>query len=454
MNEIQLYTEHTFAYQNHSVVWEDFSPMTAGEIFELAQYCRERFIDLVPNQNSFGHMNQWLKHDEYKNLAELTGSNPGSVISPAVSESMDLMRELYAELLPNFSSHYFNINCDETSDLGKGRSKQMVEEKGIGRVYLDFILQLKNEVDKYSRTTMFWGDIILHYPELIPELPKDMIALVWGYSSNYPFDLNCKKFRDAGCPFYVCPGTSSWNSLIGRNRNGFANLGNAAMNGLKHGALGYLITDWGDNGHWQPLSVSYPTYLFGAAVSWGFEANQQIDVGKQFSRYIFNDPTEKSGQALINIGNTYPDKTDVNSSLFFRLLRSPGRTAISVRSPGQPDNIEQITAEDLQIDINNLDQNLQILVNAPMASEDAKIIKEEMTLAVNLAKLACKIGLARIDIPTKELEKVPASKKKSLSTEYKSLIEEHKKLWVVRNRPGGLQASSENFEKGLLELQQ
>lgn len=442
INEIQLYTENTFAYQNHSVVWEGFSPMTAGEIIELAQFCRDRFIDLVPNQTSFGHMNPWISHDQYKDLAELTGPNLGHVLSPAVPGSLNLMRELYAELLPNFSSHYFNINCDETQELGTGRSKEMVEKLGKGRVYLDYILQLKNEVDKYNRTTQFWGDIILNYPELIPELPKDMIALVWGYDANYPFDSNCKKFRDAGCPFYVCPGTSSWQSLVGRDQNAFDNLKNAAMNGLKNGAMGFLITDWGDNGHWQPLSVSYPTYLFGAAVSWGFEANQQIDVGKLVSRYIFNDSTGKSGQALIDIGNAYLLKTGGDAS-FSNLLANPGRANIS----------ERMTAEGLQDAINTMNKNLQLLVNAPITSEDAKIIKAEMTLAVNMAKLACKIGLARIEVSTKELEKISASKRKALSTEFENLIKEHRKLWILRNRPGGLQVSAGNLERGLQELQ-
>ena len=441
INEVQLYTVNTFAYQNHPVVWEGFSPLTAGEILELAQFCRERFIDLVPNQTSFGHMDQWLEHDQYKYLAELPGPNSGHVISPAVPGSMNLMRELYAELLPNFNSHYFNINCDETEGLGTGRSKEMVEEKGEGRVYLDYILQLKSEVDKYGRNTMFWGDIILKHPELIPELPKDMIALVWGYSATYPFDLNCKKFREAGCPFYVCPGTSTWRSLVGRNQNAFDNLKNAAMNGLKYGAMGFLNTDWGDEGHWQPLSVSYPAYLFGAAVSWGFEANQQINVGKLVARYIFNDYTGQSGQALVDIGNACNLKTSVNIN-FHNLLARPGGTIPQI-----------ISAEDLQAAINHLDRNLQLLVNAPMECEDAKIVKVEMTQAVNMAKLACKIGLARFTCSTKELEKVSASKRKALSAEFEDLIKEHQKLWTLRNRPGGLHRSVENLEKGLMELQ-
>ena len=70
VNQIQLYTEHTFAYRQHQVVWEKASPMTGEEILALDAFCRERFIELVPNQNSFGHMHNWLKHEAYTHLAE------------------------------------------------------------------------------------------------------------------------------------------------------------------------------------------------------------------------------------------------------------------------------------------------------------------------------------------------------------------------------------------------
>src|SRR5207249_262241 len=54
INHLELYMEHTFAYRNHRVVWEHASPMTGEEIERLDAYCGERFIELVPNQNSFG----------------------------------------------------------------------------------------------------------------------------------------------------------------------------------------------------------------------------------------------------------------------------------------------------------------------------------------------------------------------------------------------------------------
>lgn len=86
-----------------------------------------------------------------------------------------------------------------------------------------------------SSKMMFWGDIILQQPDLISRLPKDSIALEWGYEADHPFDADGAKFTEAGVPFYVCPGTSSWNSLVGRTDNALGNLLNAAENGLKQG---------------------------------------------------------------------------------------------------------------------------------------------------------------------------------------------------------------------------
>jgi hypothetical protein len=50
-NQLQLYTEHTFAYRGHEVVWAHSSPLTPHEIRTLDVYCTQRCITLVPNQN-------------------------------------------------------------------------------------------------------------------------------------------------------------------------------------------------------------------------------------------------------------------------------------------------------------------------------------------------------------------------------------------------------------------
>ena len=170
----------------------------------------------------------------------------------------------------------------------------------------------------------FWGDIITQHPELIGELPRNIIALEWGYEADHPFDAHGEQFAAAGIPFYVCPGTGSWRTLAGRTDSILGNLRNAAESGLKHGAVGYLITDWGDLGHWQPLPVSYLGFAYGAAASWTCEALSDLDFTSALSRYAFGDPTGTLGSIAFDLGNVYQvtSVTLFNATIFFELLRA------------------------------------------------------------------------------------------------------------------------------------
>ncbi|HEY5915246.1 MAG TPA: family 20 glycosylhydrolase, partial [Verrucomicrobiae bacterium] len=193
INEFQLYTEHTFAYRNYEPVWRGWGPLTGEEILRLDARCRELGIDLVPNQNSFGHLRYWLEYPPLKRLAEVRKPYEGSdgtflryptTLAPNHPGTLPFLRELYDELLPHFTSRRFNVGCDETWDLGRGRSKRVCEQRGKGLVYLDFLKQIYAEVTARGRQMMFWGDIILHHPELIKKVPKDVVALNWGYEAT------------------------------------------------------------------------------------------------------------------------------------------------------------------------------------------------------------------------------------------------------------------------------
>ena len=341
INQFQLYTEHTFAYLAHPSVWAKASPMTGEQIMELDAYCRERFIELVPNQNSFGHMERWLKLDEYKHLAECPDGftapwrtyDHGTSLNPLDPESVRFLAGLYDELLPNFSSRMINVGCDETWELGKGKSLAACEKKGVGRVYLDFLIEIYRLTRERGRTMQFWGDIIMRHPELIPELPGDLIALEWGYEFDHPFEEHGSKFADSGIPFCTCPGTSSWNSLSGRTDNAVGNITRAARVGLQKGAIGLLNTDWGDNGHWQPLSVAYLGYLIGAMASWNARADLVEGLPENLSLHAFGDPSGCMGRAFYDIGNIYKvfGKRTFNNAIPFSVLFSnPDDTGVEL----------------------------------------------------------------------------------------------------------------------------
>ena len=329
INELQLYTEHTFAYRKYKSVWQSWGALTAKEIQVLDARCRELGIDLVPNQNSFGHLRHFLADPRLKKLGEL--SEPflaetkdflrrPTTLAPNHPGTLPFLRGLYDELLPNFSSAFFNIGGDETWDLGNGQSKKLCAAKGQGRVYLDFLKKLHREVKARDRKMMFWGDIILKYPKLLPELAAlgvppsggpgkppeggtpNLIALNWGYEADHPFEIEAAQFAKAGIPFYVCPGTSTWQTLIGKHDNAFANLRIAAKAGQKFGAIGFLNTDWGDGGHPQSLAVSWPLFAAGAALAWNAKSLDKKVLTAVLSRDVFEDASGKVAQAGIKLG--------------------------------------------------------------------------------------------------------------------------------------------------------
>lgn len=446
-NQIQLYTEHTFAYRNHKDVWEKASPMTAAEVKELDAYCRERFIELVPNQNSFGHLDRWLQIPRYKVLAEVPAA--ASTLSPAEPGSIQLLSELYGELLPNFSSHQINVGCDEVSQLGEGKSKKLVAARGEGQVYLDFLKQIHKVVASHGCTMQFWGDIISNHPELMTQLPEGVIAMEWGYEADSPFAENGKKYAAAGVPYYVCPGSSSWNSLIGRTKNALGNLRNAAQNGQANGAIGYLICDWGDGGHYQYQPYSFLGFGYGAAVSWAGQANHNLDIARALDLHCFADGAGVMGQVMADLGNAYlktgielPNATVLNFLLQDHALKF------------SQDPWSRITAAKLKETESSIRQTVGRMEKTRMERKDAELIQGEVRNNAAMAILACDLGLAQLENNGVEVGRLPEPARAKLIAEIEPIIKEHRRLWLARNRIGGLEESCGGLEHLLWLLQQ
>ena len=447
INQVQLYTEHTFAYRNHPEVWANASPMTGEEVMALDAYCRERFIELVPNQNSFGHMARWLIHERYHDLAETHGEIKlpwGGVLqgpfslAPENPGSLPLVTSLYDELLPHFTSKMFNVGLDETFDLGQGVSQQVCEQRGIGRVYLDFLLKVYADVKRRGYTMQFWGDIIVQHPELVPALPRDVIALAWGYEAIHPFDYEGQQFAASGVPFYVCPGTSAWNTLAGRTENALGNLLNAAENGRKHGAIGFLNTDWGDLGHWQTPPVSYLGFAAGAAYSWCLDASREADWPELLDRFAFEDENGVMGQVAYDLGNVYQAVGFIppNSSALFWILQYSLERLMQYSGADKED-----LRAGLKAAIQAIDAAAKPLEQARMKRADADLIRREYENTVRLMRHAARRGLLLLR------EEPDPAEREALAQDMEAFLEEYRVLWLARNRPGGLPDSTARFEE-------
>ncbi len=275
MNQLQLYVEHTYLYRDLTELWATaVDPLTPEDIMALDDYCAARGIELVPSMASFGHRFELLRTKTYAPLCETLDSDkmPSTMphrlahltINPCNPESFRLIASMLDEYMVLFRSRIFNICADETFDLGKGRNQGKAERE----LYMGFVKQLCAHVADTGRTPMFWGDIVLRFPEALAELPEGTICLNWGYHSNITED-STRTLAEAGAKQYLCPGVDSWCRFIPNMNGSHENIRRMAEYGRKYGAVGFLNTDWGDYGHVNDPRFSLPGMAAGACASWG-----------------------------------------------------------------------------------------------------------------------------------------------------------------------------------------
>lgn len=273
INELQLYVEDAFDFAEFDGIITKEECLTAEEITELDAFCHDRFIELVPSLSTFGHLYRLLQSDKYKHLCEFENWEPCQIywiekmahhtIDVSNPESIELVKSMIDQYVHLFRSNKFNICCDETFDLCKGRNAG----KDEGEEYFKFVAKIIEHVKSYGKTVQMWGDIILRHPEKISLLPKDTILLNWNYEKEAN-EKNVKTFAASGMTQIVCPGCSSWNRFVEELDRSVGNITSLAKYGFENGAKGLINTNWGDFGDICPWSARMYGMLIGAEKAW------------------------------------------------------------------------------------------------------------------------------------------------------------------------------------------
>ena len=333
-NELQLYMEgECFKYAAYPKETADFDCLTPEDVKELDAYCRERFIDLVPNQNSFGHMYTWLKKPEFHPMGLYEDENDiASTLNPLLPESFEFMKNIYASLLPYFSSEYVNIGLDEAYGLGKYQIEEYCRKKGKDVVFMEWLNKLNDHIrDTYGKKVMFWSDMVYNYPQSYHMVPKDAIALEWGYEliQSQRMTAHCIDYKNAGVRYYVCPATNTHACFTGRMDVTTFNIRTCAELAVEYGAEGILLTDWGDSGHPQSWIWSMNPIALCGQYGWNTGAKQdgetfKADFIRDAERYVdeyFFGGTPLSRQ-LYRMANYYllePERVHVCTMSFKEL---------------------------------------------------------------------------------------------------------------------------------------
>lgn len=276
-NQLQLYIEHTFAFDGMSETWRGSSPLTPADILEFDQYCASLGIELVPSVSTFGHQYVAMRTQELRELGEFPedADRPFSFIermrhhtlNVADDRAFAFSTQLVDSYLQLFRTKRFNICADETFDLGKGQSKQEAQRVGVAMLYATYVGKLCEHLSQQGHEPMFWGDIAIEMPEILETLPNNVTLLNWQYDPEAT-DEKIQLVAKAGAKQVVCPAVWGWNALLPRIDDAWNNIARIARYGLDCGAEGMLITDWGDFGHINDPRMAVPGMIFGAQYAW------------------------------------------------------------------------------------------------------------------------------------------------------------------------------------------
>jgi hypothetical protein len=297
LNVYSPYFEHTLEYRSNPLIAPPGGAMSREDAQALVAYARRYHIDVIPEQEAFGHLHHVLKYDLYSSFGE---TDHGHVLAPGDPASLPLIRAWFAEIDSIFPSRFVHLGADETFELGLGRTKERVQRDSLGPVYIDFLKQIESALRYTKKRFLFWGDIAQGSPELVRSLPKDMVAVAWGYGSNPNPERLLRTFVDAGMETWVSPGVNGWNRVYPNNDVALRNIQAMARVGQRLGSTGLLNTSWDDDGE-AIFNQQWYGVLFGAAASWQPGESSIEDFQQSYGFQFHGDPTGKIDAAQMKL---------------------------------------------------------------------------------------------------------------------------------------------------------
>ncbi len=328
LNLFTYYMECQFAFKKHPVIGPPDGSLTSEELKALVDYAKPLHVDILGNQQSFGHFGNILKYPEFAALRETPG-----ILCPVKEETYRLLDDMYSEVCPLLPLEFFNVCCDETQGLGTGPSQELAERIGVGGVYVQHIRRIHDLLkNKYHKRMMMWGDIILQHPEHLDQIPKDTIMLTWAYDPRANFESQIIPFAKSGYQFLVCPGVSNWSRILPDFGTATTNIRNFVRDGAKHGAIGMLNTDWEDDSE----SLNAPTWhgdAWGAECAWNASTTTPEDFNRRIGGVLFGEKGDHFGQAIELLAKTHtlPGMRRMLNSRFWDNDFVPQRSLNTVR---------------------------------------------------------------------------------------------------------------------------
>lgn len=215
-NTLILENENRLPFVSHPEIAaeEHFTP---EDLAWLNRYAKEHYLELIPLQQTLGHLEYALKRTEYERLREvreqpkndplyhagITGAmhyHDFEEICPCREEGYELVEALLDDTMAFFpDSRYIHIGSDEAWNLLYCPDcREKYGKAGKTGLLLEHINRIAARVLKAGKTPIIWDDMLRHMtPAELRKLNPEIIVMSWLYGT--PADVSfINDFKQAG----------------------------------------------------------------------------------------------------------------------------------------------------------------------------------------------------------------------------------------------------------------
>jgi hexosaminidase len=299
-NGYSPYMEHVFLSPTDPLP-APLDGVTPAQLHELAAYAARFHVALVPEQQSFAHMHNTLRLEQYAGAAELPH---GFLLAPNVPLSMEYLTRIVAqELAAVGRPPFFHIGSDETATLGLGSTQSYVAQRGRSNVYAEHIVSMNRLIAPSGARLMLWDDGIENDPGIMKLIPRSAVVVNWHYGAETTFEPYIETIARGGLQQMVAPGASNWNEIFPAVDTALANERRFINEGKAARVLGLFQTVWHDDGETLYEATWYPV-IYAAAAAWESRDVEPDRFAADFPTAFFGTGDAVYSENVASLGQT------------------------------------------------------------------------------------------------------------------------------------------------------
>jgi hexosaminidase len=334
-NQYYFYNEASVELDGYRLVNPN-GRFTQEQVRRIIAYARERHIDVVPCLELYGHLHDLFRLERFSDLAVFPHAGEFNPTNPKVKELLANWVEQFSRIFP---SPFVHVGFDETWQIGNLAKQGQLTPAKL------FVEQLRNVATLFQQRgkhVMAWADVMIHYPEIIADMPPGIIAIPWTYEPEKTYQPFLEPLDKNHIPYVVATGVHCFDEIATDLDLTYANIDAFLKAGRQAKALGVINTVWTDEAQ-VLLRQAWPGMAYGAVAAWQTGPVDQTKFLDTYAGMMYCCAAPQIAQALqkLNRAENYLQKA-LGQQTIQALWQEPLNPAVLKSLEPHRENLRQI----------------------------------------------------------------------------------------------------------------